>query len=196
MVNTIMTNEHSSLEKYTSHTLFEMVAKGICVRGELETEQNCNKLTSSSSGYSSTPFSFSSATQIVGRKPSAGSWFSRWHLISKTLTPTNWTSCRTGLYHCLTSTCFLGVLHLHPTQHVYGQGCTCYLHRCISYLTARPGRRSICYNMSSGSFKNISHKLCFKIIYSIYMHLYDLALNNLQCFICHKPNQLNLLQNQ
>ena len=32
-------NEHSSLEKYTSHTLFERVAKGLCVRGELETEQ-------------------------------------------------------------------------------------------------------------------------------------------------------------
>ena len=34
-----MTKEHTSLEKYTSHTLFEMVAKGLCVRGELETEQ-------------------------------------------------------------------------------------------------------------------------------------------------------------
>ena len=36
---TIMTNEHTSLEKYTSHTLFERVAKGLCVKGELETEQ-------------------------------------------------------------------------------------------------------------------------------------------------------------
>ena len=34
-----MTNEHSSLEKYTSHTLFKRVAKGLCLRGELETEQ-------------------------------------------------------------------------------------------------------------------------------------------------------------
>ena len=39
IVNTIKTNEHTSLEKYTSHTLFEMFAKGLCVRGELETEQ-------------------------------------------------------------------------------------------------------------------------------------------------------------
>ena len=39
IVNTIMTNEHPSSEKYTSHTLFERVAKGLCVRGELETEQ-------------------------------------------------------------------------------------------------------------------------------------------------------------
>ena len=34
-----MTNEHTSLEKYTSHTFFERVAKGLCLRGELETEQ-------------------------------------------------------------------------------------------------------------------------------------------------------------
>ena len=34
-----MTNEHTSLEKYTFHTLFERVAKGLCVRDELETEQ-------------------------------------------------------------------------------------------------------------------------------------------------------------
>ena len=34
-----MTNEHTSLEKYTSHPLVESVAKGLCVRGELDTEQ-------------------------------------------------------------------------------------------------------------------------------------------------------------
>ena len=33
-----MMNEQTSLEKYTSQTLFEMVAKGLYVRGELETE--------------------------------------------------------------------------------------------------------------------------------------------------------------
>ena len=37
--STAMTSKHASLEKYTSHTLFEMVAKGLCVKGELETEQ-------------------------------------------------------------------------------------------------------------------------------------------------------------
>ena len=36
--STIMTNEHT-FEKYTSHTLFEMVTKVLCMRGELETEQ-------------------------------------------------------------------------------------------------------------------------------------------------------------
>ena len=39
IVNTVMTNENSSLEKYTSQILYEMVAKGLCVRGELETKQ-------------------------------------------------------------------------------------------------------------------------------------------------------------
>ena len=33
-----MTNERTSLEKYTSHMLFKRVVKGLCVRVELETE--------------------------------------------------------------------------------------------------------------------------------------------------------------
>ena len=40
--STIMTNEYTSLEKYTSHFIrkgCERVAQGLCVRGELETEQ-------------------------------------------------------------------------------------------------------------------------------------------------------------
>ena len=40
------------------------------------------------------------------------------------LTPTDWTSCRTGLYHYLTSSCFLWASHLHPIQPVQCQGCT------------------------------------------------------------------------
>ena len=50
-------------------------------------------------------------------------------------TPTNWTSCRTELYHCLTSTCFLWTSNLHPVQPIHSQGytlisstgCTCSL---------------------------------------------------------------------
>ena len=34
-----MTNEHASLEKYTFHTLF---SKGLCEKGELETEEPVN----------------------------------------------------------------------------------------------------------------------------------------------------------
>ena len=29
--STMMTNQHTPLEKYTSHTLFKIVAKGLCV---------------------------------------------------------------------------------------------------------------------------------------------------------------------
>ena len=79
---------------------------------------------------------------LLNRGPWAGSHASI--LSPKTLTPTNWTSCRTWLYHC-----FLWASHLHPTQPVYSQGypliystgCACYLHRCIFFLTAQLGRR-------------------------------------------------------
>ena len=64
------------------------------------------------------------------------------------LTDSNLTEpfCGPGLYNCLTPTCFLWASHLHPIQPVHSQGytlisstgCTCYLHRCISHLTARP----------------------------------------------------------
>ena len=77
---------------YLSHFIrncCERVTKGLCVRGELETEQNCNIWTPSSSGYINTSFSFSWAAQPAA-SPQSGAG-SRWHLISKTLIPTpNW----------------------------------------------------------------------------------------------------------
>ena len=55
-----MTNEHASLEKYTSHTLFEMVAKGLRKDYVWEVSwrlnKECNILTPSSSVFSSTSF--------------------------------------------------------------------------------------------------------------------------------------------
>ena len=41
-------------------------------------------------------------------------------------------------------------------------------------------------------FKNVIYKMCFEIIYLIYMYNKELALNNLQGLICHKtqPNQI------
>ena len=44
IVNTIMTNKHTSLEKYTSHTLFEMVAKGFRKGYVWEVSWRLNKL--------------------------------------------------------------------------------------------------------------------------------------------------------
>ena len=48
--------------------------------------------------------------------------------------------------------------------------------------------------MSSDLFKKCYHQNVFtNHIYLTYMYKQDLALNNLQCFICHKnqPNQNN-----
>ena len=132
-----MTNEHTSLEKYTSHTLFEMVAKGLFVRGELETEQTATY-------WPPFPLSLaallSRSTGLLNR----GSWVPItlcWVLVLSTASylqlwlQTNWTSCRSGLYHYLTPTCFLWASHLHPIQPFHSQGyilisstgCTCSL---------------------------------------------------------------------
>ena len=80
--STIMTNEHASLEKYTSHTLFKMVAKGLrkCyvwgVSWRLNSDSNI--LTPSFSVFSSTSFSLCWAAQPGTQRaqPSAESWYS------------------------------------------------------------------------------------------------------------------------
>ena len=116
----------------------ERVTKGLWVRGKLETEQTATYWPPSSFVFSSTSFSFSWAAQSgVMRAHSpllgAGSLYS---ILPPTwLTPTNWTSCHTGLRHCLRSTCFLWASHLHPIPPVHSQGytlisstrCTCSL---------------------------------------------------------------------
>ena len=132
-----MTNEHTSLEKYTSHTLFERVAKGLCARGELETEQIATY-------WPQIPLSLAALLSRSVVLLNRGSW----ELVLTTTSYLQLTQpvCGTGLYNCLIPICFLWASHLHPIQPVYSQGytlifltgCTCYLHRCISYLTARP----------------------------------------------------------
>ena len=97
---------------YLSHFILKRVAKGLCVRGELETEQTVTywpqvpltiaALLSHSAGLLN--------RGSWGPKASAGSWFSLPR--TATRTPTNWhqliqTVCGTGLYNCLPSTCFL-----------------------------------------------------------------------------------------
>ena len=137
-----MTNEHTSLEKYTSHTLF---SKGLqkgwcwsCVRSELETGTDCYILTSSSSDHSYTTFSFCWAARprvTEGRKPSVFKLILalasspqlelqlklqlQLELNSNWLPASNWltqTVCGTWLYNCLTPTCFLWASHLHRIQ--------------------------------------------------------------------------------
>ena len=141
-------NRHNNDERtlffrkiYLSHFIrngCERVAKGLCVRGELETEQTATYWPPSSFFFSSTSFSFGWAAQsgvLRAHRPllSTGSLYS-------ILSPAYWLQltepvCGTGLYNSLTFTCFLWASHLHPVQPVHSQGytlisstgCTCFL---------------------------------------------------------------------
>ena len=150
------TNSHFFIKKNTSHTLFSKgLRKGwcwLCVRGELETERDCHILTPSSSDHGSTSSSFCWAAQPWVLRAQA-------LCLEQVLTPVSYLQlelqlelqltqavCGTWLYNCLTSTCFLWAYTSAPNSTmstgqgdilISSTGCTCYLHRCISWLTAR-----------------------------------------------------------
>ena len=127
---------------YLSHFIRNGCERVMCERW-VGDWTDCNILTPSSSVFNSASFSF---CWLLNR----GSWGPGplWELVLTTASYLQLTEpvCGTGLYNYLIPTCFLWVLHLHPIQPVHSQGytlisstrCTCYLHRCISYLTARP----------------------------------------------------------
>ena len=147
----IMTSGHSSLEKYTSHLIrngWIGLRKVMCERwGGEWTKTATYWPPPSSSGHGGAFFSFSCADQPGAWGPSltAESWFSQLDL-EHWLKALN-TNCLTP---CLTWV--ISLFYVHSFQPVDSQGyplisstgCTCYLHRCISHLTAWPGRRSIC----------------------------------------------------
>ena len=122
---------------YLSHFIRNGCERVMCERW-VGDWTNCNILTPSSFVFISTSFSFCWATQSgIPRAHSsllgAGSLYSIWSPTN--WLQTNWTSCRIGLYHCLTSTSFLWASHLHPIQPIHSQGytlisstgCTCSL---------------------------------------------------------------------
>ena len=94
----------------------ERVAKGLCVRGELETEKTATYWPPVPF-FSNTAFSFCWAVQsgiLRAHSPLLGAG-----TLYSILSPTNWPQltepvCGSGLYNCLTSTCFLWASHLHP----------------------------------------------------------------------------------
>ena len=113
--STLKTNEHTSLQNYTSHTLCERVE---CERW-VGDWTDCNILTPSSSDYNNASFLFCWAAQPGVLRAQALCW-------ELVLTASNCNSnfncnwlqlnqlvCVTGLYNCLTSTCFLRASHLH-----------------------------------------------------------------------------------
>ena len=124
-------NQRTNTLLYKNISLTFYSRKGWCwlrVRGELATETDCYILTQSSSNHGSTSFPFWLGCSILGHwgpKPSVWSWFSlRWNPISNSL--------QTGtdpsrLWHLVI---FLFDVYLLPLF-------SAYLHRCISWLTAR-----------------------------------------------------------
>ena len=133
-----MTNEYSSLEKYTSHTLFSKgLRKGwywLCVRGELEMEWTATY-------WPQVPLTIAvflphSAGLLnrgrEGPSPLSGAG-SHYGILSPTTTGTHCLElnsaclelqltqavCGTWLYNCLSSTCFLWASQLHRIQPVH-----------------------------------------------------------------------------
>ena len=113
---------HFFIKIYLSHFILERVDVG-CVWEVSWRRGQTVILTQSSSDHSSTSFSSWLGCSTVGHggpKPSVCRWFSRGHLVSNS----NWLKPSVSwLYFCLTPTCFR---------------CSyAYLHKCISWLTAR-----------------------------------------------------------
>ena len=128
---------------YLSHFILKRVAKGLCLRGELETEQTATY-------WLQVPLSLAALLSRSAGLLHRGSWGPSplWELVFTTASYLQLTQpvYGTGLYNCLMPTYFLWASHLHPIQSIHSQGytlisltgCICYLHRCISYLTAWP----------------------------------------------------------
>ena len=90
IVNTTMTNEHGSLEKYISHFIRKGCERVMWrVRVSWRLNKDCNILTPRSSVFSSTPFSFCWAAQAGALRAqlSAGSGSHCLELQQLTLTP-------------------------------------------------------------------------------------------------------------
>ena len=143
-----MTNEHSSLEKYTSHFIRKGCKRVMCERW-VGDWTNCNILTPSSFVFSSTSFLFCWAAQsgvLRAHSPllGAGSLYSILSLTRLTPTLTE-TVCRTGLYHCLIPTC----TEFNPSTVIYPD----IFDRMHLFLDWRLVRRSICYNKNLSLLK-------------------------------------------
>ena len=126
--------------------------KGLCVRGELETEQNCKILTLPTL-LAITTF-LSRSPGLLNREPGGPSLCWDMVLIPAFTLQLIWTSCRRGyiiIWHPTTS---CECHNLHSVQPFNSQGCplisstgcTCYLHR--YYLPTPP----LGQDMTQGQF--------------------------------------------
>ena len=114
-----MTNEQTSLEKYTSHTLFERVAKGLLKGCVWKVSWRLNRLQHIDPQFLRLEqHFFSHSAGLLNRGPEGpkqSNFNCNWLQLTRNV-------CQTGLYNCLTSTCFLWASHLHRIQPVQGQG--------------------------------------------------------------------------
>ena len=132
------TSGHRSLEKYTSH----FIERVVCER-ELETEQRLQHIDTHPYGHNSVSFSFSWGPSLSGTCSSFQHLLSNWSDLQLT-----WTSCRWGYIKIWHPLFFLRAsqfcTQFNPsTVKVISwyslTGCTCYLHRCISYFDSLAG---------------------------------------------------------
>ena len=146
--------------------------KGLRVRGELETEQTATN-------WHQVPLSLAALLSHSagllnwgpwGPKPYAGSWFSLPR--TATRTPTAWlqqtrTVCDTGLYNCLTFTCFLWASYLHRIQPIH-----------MSRWYLRPD--APVSRLTAGSKVNMLH-ICYSVVFYLFLLWYNWSL--LRCFV-------------
>ena len=146
----LWTNEHSSLEKYISHTLFSKgLRKGwywLGVRGELETEQTATywpqvpltiaALLPHSAGL------LNPGPEGPGPLSEAGS-----HCLERQIEhQLTQAVCGTWLYNFLTSTCFLWASQLHRIQTIHrSRWYPDIFDQMHQFLGWRLGRGSVCY---------------------------------------------------
>ena len=130
---------------YLSHFIRNGCERAMCERW-IGNWTDCNKLTPSSSVFSSTSFSFCWLLNRGSRGPGP-----LWELVLTTASYLQLTEpvCGTGLYNCLTSTYFLRASHLHPIQPVkvipwYLQPDAPVIYT-SAFLIWQLGRGSICY---------------------------------------------------
>ena len=154
-----MTNEHTSLEKYTSHTLFSIgLRKGcywLCVRGELETEQTATywpqvPLTIAALISHSTGLLNWGSLKATSPQSGAGSHYLELQLELQLTQAV----CGTWLYNCLTFTCFLWASRLHRIQPVHrSRRYPDIFDRMHLFFDWRLGRGPICYSQMTEGFE-------------------------------------------
>ena len=138
--NTIKTSGHSSLEKIYLSLYLKGLRKVFSVRGELETEQNCNILTPT----------LLAITAFLSHPPGCSTWslgaqpFWDMVIIPASSLQLIWTSCRRG-YIIIWRPLFLlwasqfrtqfnpSTVKVAPDLLISSTGCTSYLHRCSSF---------------------------------------------------------------